>query len=320
MADSTNNPSWFSHNAGWVVPTAVSAIGNIFGVAESRRQQGINFDQTQQLMEMQNGFNVDMWHRNNDYNSPLHQLRMLQQAGLNPNIYGNNYTPASPQSSEVTSAQGTAPYNTQSSQLISNGTNQISNYLSQMLMQKKMRTELTGLNIQNKMLEDEYNAKSKRKPNRRNFTSTDEDGNINFDIYPDTNYWEELRDNERTNFDRNALGFDIDNVNYERASHELEVYEASMPYLKKMSHWQLRMLKADVRNKTLNNTLLEPDVQFAKKYGISSNDDGWRAMLKIALINPDGFNRIIDGLINAGTRTVTHQWSRLKHLVNSIFE
>lgn len=37
-----------------------------------------------------NQFNVDMWNRQNLYNSPREQMKRLQEAGLNPNlIYGN---------------------------------------------------------------------------------------------------------------------------------------------------------------------------------------------------------------------------------------
>lgn len=42
------------------------------------------------VAKLQNQFNIDMWNRTNEYNSPQAQMRRLSEAGLNPNlIYGN---------------------------------------------------------------------------------------------------------------------------------------------------------------------------------------------------------------------------------------
>lgn len=50
----------------------------------------------QATAEQQNAFNVAMWNAENEYNSPVNQMRRFQQAGLNPNlIYGQQNTSAS---------------------------------------------------------------------------------------------------------------------------------------------------------------------------------------------------------------------------------
>lgn len=42
------------------------------------------------LAAYQNQWNLDMWNRQNEYNSPLAQMQRLKDAGLNPNmVYGN---------------------------------------------------------------------------------------------------------------------------------------------------------------------------------------------------------------------------------------
>lgn len=52
--------------------------GNVFGALTGFAQQ-----------KAANKFNVDMWNRQNLYNSPKEQMKRLQQAGLNPNlVYG----------------------------------------------------------------------------------------------------------------------------------------------------------------------------------------------------------------------------------------
>lgn len=35
-------------------------------------------------------FNLDMWNRNNEYNSPVNQVKRMKEAGLNPNMLGSN--------------------------------------------------------------------------------------------------------------------------------------------------------------------------------------------------------------------------------------
>lgn len=51
--------------------------------------QAMNFAQNVRLQQMQNQFNLDMWNRNNEYNSPQAQMERFKAAGLNPNlIYG----------------------------------------------------------------------------------------------------------------------------------------------------------------------------------------------------------------------------------------
>lgn len=42
-----------------------------------------------ELAEQQNKWNIEQWERENDYNSPLNQINLLKQAGLNPNLYKN---------------------------------------------------------------------------------------------------------------------------------------------------------------------------------------------------------------------------------------
>lgn len=51
--------------------------------------QGAQYAQSKELAELQNQFNIDMWNRNNEYNTPQAQMKRFSEAGLNPNlIYG----------------------------------------------------------------------------------------------------------------------------------------------------------------------------------------------------------------------------------------
>ena len=66
-----------------------SALSGIFGVSSTNSANSTNLQATREtneanrkLAEQQNKFNLGMWHLNNEYNSPLNQMRRLQQAGL----------------------------------------------------------------------------------------------------------------------------------------------------------------------------------------------------------------------------------------------
>jgi ATP-dependent Lon protease len=67
-----------------IIPAAMNLGSSMFGSFTSFGQQ-----------KRANRFNIDMWNRQNLYNSPKEQMRRLRDAGLNPNlIYGNNVSGA----------------------------------------------------------------------------------------------------------------------------------------------------------------------------------------------------------------------------------
>lgn len=59
-----------------------------------------------QLATNQNDWNVQQWERENAYNSPANQVKLLQDAGLNPNIYqGNDATAPNLESADMANQQ-----------------------------------------------------------------------------------------------------------------------------------------------------------------------------------------------------------------------
>lgn len=64
------------------IPTALDFIGNVFGNRSRRREA-----------ERQRKFDLDMWNRQNAYNTPAMQMQRLREAGLNPALmYGQGTT------------------------------------------------------------------------------------------------------------------------------------------------------------------------------------------------------------------------------------
>lgn len=62
-----------------------AGISGLFSLAGS----AVQYNYSKKLAEQQNQFNIDMWNRQNEYNSPAAQMKRFSEAGLNPNlIYG----------------------------------------------------------------------------------------------------------------------------------------------------------------------------------------------------------------------------------------
>lgn len=59
-----------------------------------------------QLAREQNQWNLEQWNRQNEYNTPLNQVNLLKQAGLNPNLYkGEGSTAGSLVSADLANQQ-----------------------------------------------------------------------------------------------------------------------------------------------------------------------------------------------------------------------
>lgn len=80
--------------AAGIIGAGISAVGSLFSSGQSYKNQ-------KKLLNQQNQYNremadlayerdLDMWNRQNAYNSPTEQMERLKAAGLNPNLlYGN---------------------------------------------------------------------------------------------------------------------------------------------------------------------------------------------------------------------------------------
>lgn len=99
-----------------------SFIGNLFGgrkqekivdkqIAAQREENRIAREWNLNLAKMQNQWNIDQWNRENLYNSPANQRKLLREGNLNPDLYyaegaGSSLAATSP---EMTAGAGTSP-------------------------------------------------------------------------------------------------------------------------------------------------------------------------------------------------------------------
>lgn len=78
---------------GTLIGGGISAVGSLIGNISGSKKALQAVQETNQanrdLAEYQYQTNLDMWNRQNDYNTPLQQMERLKDAGLNPNLmYG----------------------------------------------------------------------------------------------------------------------------------------------------------------------------------------------------------------------------------------
>lgn len=80
-----------------------SLLGPIGGLLGNKQSN----DSSKEVARENREFSLDMWNRNNEYNTPLAQMQRLKDAGLNPNLmYGQGTTG---NSSAPASAEGRKP-------------------------------------------------------------------------------------------------------------------------------------------------------------------------------------------------------------------
>lgn len=284
------------------IGAASQFVGSLFGVSASRRAEDRAFQRSLQLQAQQNAWNTNMWRATNEFNSPSNQVKMLQDAGLNPAVFsGQDFQPASElQASDAQVSQNGEIGNLTSGvgSAIGEGASRMVQALQADFQIEKLRNDIEYQKLLNRdygMLVRSHEMELERPsyPYER-----DEDGNyVTVESGSSRNYYERKMLDERD--DR----MDIFNSRH-RSEMENEVYQASMPFLKKMPKAQYTSMMKDIYTASLNNSLLSEEVKLMKKYGISPHDsNAWTSLIKIALRNPDAFGNIVEGVRSAGNST-----------------
>lgn len=280
------------------INTVGGIASSILNNSSARAAEDRSYERSLRLMQSQNQWNLARWREANVYNSPANQLKLIQEAGINPALFDMaGQQPAS----EVTSSEASVPYDSQARHAYDGlGLNQLGNGVIQALqvdaLIAKLRTDIKYQNLVNRDLENQLKAKETPMENLQDF----QDSEGSWTIYPETNYYDEERQGHRINVKRSAVGS-------AREYEEFKGYLEDYPFLRSLTQEQLKSLSTDIRSKSLNNELLEEDVRMMKKYGISSQDKNeWTALLRAALHDPDNISRILDALGSASARTFEH--------------
>ena len=126
------------------LPAIASGVGSIFSGFDNNQ----NRKETARQNELDRQFQLDMWNRTNDYNSPIKQMERLKAGGLNPNlVYGNGATTTANNITPMASKPLPAP---NTGQVLQSGIMQIAD-----LEQKRMQNDLVASQIFNNGLMSE---------------------------------------------------------------------------------------------------------------------------------------------------------------------
>lgn len=292
--------------ASWL-PSAISALAGIgtsaLGISASRQAEDRAWARNLQLMKSQNDFNINMWNATNRYNSPSNQMRLLKEAGINPALFDANGGNSA--ASEVTAASGDVPNNSQIGQLYQSldPSDKVISALQTDYQIQKLRTDIQYQKLLNRDFQNELQSKEA-------LFDYDENGNLLDDYGHTSNKYF----NDRLISDKGAAAaLHGQHLVNRMSANEAEVYEAGMPFFKKMPEQQLRQLVTSIQTAALNNTLLSEDVKLMKEFGISPNDrDGWQSFLKAVLRNPDALGNVVDHLLGSGQSTIQRGVQRVR--------
>ena len=150
-----------------------TVLGGIFGSKSQNSANAANLQINREnnafnerMMQKQLDYNNDMWNKQNAYNTPSAQVQRLKEAGLNPYLMMSNGnqigTASSANSASMASASGNPnmqAYDPSSG--ISNGVNAIGGAIANYISMKKAESEISKMNFENKLLEQQIISMSK---------------------------------------------------------------------------------------------------------------------------------------------------------------
>lgn len=291
------------------IDAGASLGASLLNMGFARHQNKDQARRAQAMAQQQRNYELAMFNLENRYNSPANQLKLLQDAGVNPANADTGFQVGSAGAGSMGENPSPFPYT-------------IGNPYAEALQTESMSEQVKAQKLANREKERELGAKEKRLPypeavveflDKPNVTF-DENGGliVDVDVAPNYNAWEEQRADFRNNMKRNQIA-------YEKELKELQTFLHQMDALKEMPAQQLAALIEDIRSKQLNNDILknEKDVSdlktaFFKKYGITGDEGNWfSALLKAILYNPNSLSNVIDALQKFGDVTINSIASKL---------
>lgn len=150
-----------------------SLLGGIFGSSSQNSANKTNLKIAQmnnefneRMMQKQMDYNTDMWNKQNEYNTASAQVQRLRDAGLNPYLMMSNGsqigTASSANSPSMASASGNPNIQAYDPSIgIASGVNAIGGAIANYISMKKAESEISKMNFENKLLEQQIISMSK---------------------------------------------------------------------------------------------------------------------------------------------------------------
>ncbi len=98
-----------------LITSGINLVGGLFGAHQNNKNQEAlmqkQIEAQKQLQRNQNQWNLDMWNKQNEYNTPFNQRSLYEDAGLNPSYFlgQGNGTAGSVQSSTMSAPSAPTP-------------------------------------------------------------------------------------------------------------------------------------------------------------------------------------------------------------------
>lgn len=250
----------------YVLPALGSMVTSVF---TNKQNNKANL----QLAREQNAWNEMMWNKSNEYNAPSNQMRLLKDAGINPNaMLEGHYTPT--QASELQSAD-------LANQQENTGLSQSMMQLASMMMQKPQmdvaEQQARSLEIDNDIKEQTRDEAIRR--------AGLENKNIETDMEVKREQIKVAKQQVKNLQQQGKL-----------TKAQRKEIEAALPYIAKLKEAELRQIDKVIEN-------LESEIQLHKIEGSIKGQEYYVAKFRAELakkgINPDthGFEALLDVLL-----------------------
>lgn len=252
----------------------LSAIPIVGGMIEG----AMNNSSNKKIARENREFSLEMWNRNNEYNTPLAQMQRLKEAGLNPNLmYGQGTTG---NSSAPAKADGANPTQYKLNFLEAAQLHQQQKLNEQSIQLQKSQTELNHAQAQ------KVNAETAN--THANTLNTQETMQFN----------RESRPKILEKYDLDNAGIKLSNENLNKINAKIE---ADINQIK--ANTQLTARQADVAKATLGKILIESQnaIKQGRTIDLQQVEQDARNQLWRQGINPNssGTNGLIDWLRNS---------------------
>lgn len=264
-----------------------------------------------QQWNRQNEWNLEQWNRENEYNSPANQLRLLTEAGFNPNEYKQGTSTANSLTSE--SVQSADLANQQAPQLdIASGLRNGMDALVQYAQSEELRAQIAEAQQRMRFAES-YFPHQLQALGLANEQALAQTGLIDQQT---RNAWLDYRQawrmmtplyeyqhllNEGQRKTNRNLDLVPSQVAQEIASSQQGITESQqriqqawrdLALKAHLQQWQIKQMQSEMANVNANTDLLMFRVRMAKKFHIDPNLPALNNLITLSLADPDQFSQV----------------------------
>lgn len=247
------------------------------------------------LAKQQNDWNVEQWHRQNEYNSPANQVKLMQDAGLNPNSWSN----AGSTAGAITSADMATA---QAPQLTNHDSDRIQNALNAVQLGMNAGDTVMGALQKRVEMENMRAQIAESKQRQRLFDAT-----FDNQVLLSGSLLDESRG--RYNALQQQAGKTYEEAESIKQTRRIESEMWDDQH--KLNAKQWKKLTEEIRGLTADADLKEFEAKFRKEYGISPSADWLTNLIQISLSSPQVFDNIVDRLSQNMFHIGSSVWSWL---------